>query len=297
MKHLPKILLPLLLCLAPFAAAQQPEGELRFDQAQREEIADLPASNPTDSLKPGRPAVCKLNRKRVSFAAAYDAVTLWNVKKARVKNRRMKLSDTTRREKVLLLKFFIERDSKKGARPHLLGNVGGCMWSDHLSDPVTGNWGRTVPTHLSDYTLKNEMDSVRKASAEPLRKVPDHMWRRLSHEAVYVLDGKLVPGSAFFFAEGLFLQTLDVCTDPDTMAHYNTDKGVVIGKLYPGRLPLVVYNGKPSTIGTWLEMCRSGAFSMSASVAMRYFYMLPAEAVETYGKAGKYGAICIGFAL
>lgn len=40
-------------------------------------------------------------------------------------------------------------------------------------------------------------------------------------------------------------------------------------------------------------MCRADAFSVSADVPMHYFYMLPVEAVQTYGVRGKYGAICI----
>ena len=43
----------------------------------------------------------------------------------------------------------------------------------------------------------------------------------------------------------------------------------------------------------WLKMCRADAFSVSADVPMHYFYMLPVEAVQTYGVRGKYGAICI----
>lgn len=100
-------------------SAQEPqkhEAELRFDQAQREELADEPSPAVTAGFAAaGRPFAYKLNRKRTSEAVAYDAVTLWNVRKVKIRDRRMKLSDSTRREKVRLLKFFIERDRKKGA--------------------------------------------------------------------------------------------------------------------------------------------------------------------------------------
>lgn len=127
-------------------------------------------------------------------------------------------------------------------------------------------------------------------------QVPEELWRRLSPKAVYVLDGVRVPGSVFQFIDGLFLRTLEVHTDPGTMARYDTDQGVVIGDVYPDRIPLVVFCGRPSTIGAWLKICHTGAFSVDAAVPMRYFYMLPVEAVQIYGLAGKYGAICVELA-
>lgn len=120
------------------AAAQEPrrpEAQLRFDEARQEAIADLPSpAFAADSLAAARPFAYKLNRRRTTEAAAYDAVTLWNVRKVKAKNRRMRLSDTTRREKVRLLKFFTERNRKKGVRPHLLGNVAGYTWADDVYD-------------------------------------------------------------------------------------------------------------------------------------------------------------------
>ena len=244
----------------------------------------------------GRPFAYKLNRKRTSEAVAYDAVTLWNVRKVKIRDRRMKLSDSTRREKVRLLKFFIERDRKKGARPHLLGNVAGYTWSNRIYDE-TARTRRTVPKHIATYTLRDEYDSVRRSGGDvSMFKVPEELWRRLSPKAVYVLDGVRVPGSVFQFIDGLFLRTLEVHTDRGTMARYDTDQGVVIGDVYPDRIPLVVFCGRPSTIGAWLKICHTGAFSVDAAVPMRYFYMLPVEAVQIYGLAGKYGAICVELA-
>ena len=43
-------------------------------------------------------------------------------------------------------------------------------------------------------------------------------------------------------------------------------------------------------------MIDTDAFSVDAAVPMRYFYMLPVEAVQIYGLAGKYGAICVELA-
>ena len=205
-------------------SAQEPqkhEAELRFDQAQREELADEPfPAVAVDSAVSGRPFAYKLNRKRTTEAAAYDAVTLWNVRKVKIRDRRMKLSDSTRREKVRLLKFFIERDRKKGARPHLLGNVAGYTWSNRIYDESARAW-RTVPKHIATYTLRDEYDSVRRAGGDvSMFKVPEELWRRLSPKAVYVLDGVRVPGSVFQFIDGLFLRTLEVHTDRGTMARY-----------------------------------------------------------------------------
>ncbi len=278
-------------------SAQEHEAELRFDQAQREELADEPSPAVTAGFAAaGRPFAYKLNRKRTSEAVAYDAVTLWNVRKVKIRDRRMKLSDSTRREKVRLLKFFIERDRKKGARPHLLGNVAGYTWSNAVYDEAARTW-RTVPKHIATYTLRDEYDSVRRSGGDvSMFKVPEELWRRLSPKAVYMLDGVRVPGSVFQFIDGLFLRTLEVHTDRGTMARYDTDQGVVIGDVYPDRIPLVVFCGRPSTIGAWLKICHTGAFSVDAAVPMRYFYMLPVEAVQIYGLAGKYGAICVELA-
>lgn len=278
-------------------SAQEHEAELRFDQAQREELADEPSPAVTAGFAAaGRPFAYKLNRKRTSEAMAYDAVTLWNVRKVKIRDRRMKLSDSTRREKVRLLKFFIERDRKKGARPHLLGNVAGYTWSNAVYDEAARTW-RTVPKHIATYTLRDEYDSVRRSGGDvSMFQVPEELWRRLSPKAVYMLDGVRVPGSVFQFIDGLFLRTLEVHTDRGTMARYDTDQGVVIGDVYPDRIPLVVFCGRPSTIGAWLKICHTGAFSVDAAVPMRYFYMLPVEAVQIYGLAGKYGAICVELA-
>ena len=222
-------------------SAQEPqkhEAELRFDQAQREELADEPSPAVTAGFAAaGRPFAYKLNRKRTSEAVAYDAVTLWNVRKVKIRDRRMKLSDSTRREKVRLLKFFIERDRKKGARPHLLGNVAGYTWSNAVYDEAARTW-RTVPKHIATYTLRDEYDSVRRSGGDvSMFKVPEELWRRLSPKAVYMLDGVRVPGSVFQFIDGLFLRTLEVHTDRGTMARYDTDQGVVIGDVYPDRIP------------------------------------------------------------
>lgn len=279
------------------AAAQEPrrpEAQLRFDEARQEAIADLPSlAFAADSLAAARPFAYKLNRRRTTEAVAYDAVTLWNVRKVKAKNRRMRLADTTRREKVRLLKFFTERNRKKGVRPHLLGNVAGYTWADVVYDEPGHKW-RSAPKHIAAYTLRDEYDSVRRAGGElSLFKVPKELWRTLPPDAVYLLDGERVPGSSFQFIDGLILRTLEIYTDSATMARYGAGRGVVIGDIYPDRVPLVVFNGAFSSIESWLKMCRADAFSVSADVPMHYFYMLPVEAVQTYGVRGKYGAICI----
>lgn len=77
------------------ASAQEPErleAVLRFDRAQRDTVAEataaaLPAVADTSSR-----IACKLNRRRTGFVEAYDAVTLWNVRRVKVKPRRMRLA-------------------------------------------------------------------------------------------------------------------------------------------------------------------------------------------------------------
>ena len=99
----------------PLRQGPQEEGVvLRFDEARRDTLADVPsATAETLPAAAGRPFAYKLNRRRVTREEAYGRVTLWNVRRVRVKNRRMRLADTTRRERVRLLKFFVERDRRK----------------------------------------------------------------------------------------------------------------------------------------------------------------------------------------
>ena len=243
-----------------------------------------------------RPAVCKLNRRRVSFAEAYDAVTLWNVRRVRVKGRRMRQSDTTRRERVQLLKFFVERDRRKGARPHLLGNVAGYTWSSSRYDSVSRRW-REVPPHIATYTLRAEYDSVRLAGGEvSMFRVPEELWHTLPVDAGYVLDGVEVPGGIFQFIDGLILRTLTVVNPADEPQAAIFRRPMVLGDTYPDRIPLVIFGSRRLSVAEWLRMCRSDAFRDAADLPMRYYYMLPAEAVSLYGPAGRFGAICISLA-
>lgn len=179
-------------------------------------------------------------------------------------------------------------------RPHLLGNVAGYTWADDVYE--------TSPTQVAQrpkaYRRLHAARRIRFGAPGPggelsLFKVPKELWRTLPPDAVYLLDGERVPGSSFQFIDGLILRTLEIYTDSATMARYGAGRGVVIGDIYPDRVPLVVFNGAFSSIESWLKMCRADAFSVSADVPMHYFYMLPVEAVQTYGVRGKYGAICI----
>ena len=98
----------------PLRQGPQESVVLRFDEARRDTLADVPsATAETLPAAAGRPFAYKLNHRRVTREEAYGRVTLWNVRRVRVKNRRMRLADTTRRERVRLLKFFIERDRRK----------------------------------------------------------------------------------------------------------------------------------------------------------------------------------------
>lgn len=280
------------------AMAQKPEKldiRLRFDQMQQEQVlADIPAANSVNARADSLRFVCKLNRRCVSVQEAYDVVTLWNVRRVSVKNRRMRLSDSTKRERVHLMKFFMERDPKKGAQPHLLGNVSGYQWRTMIPNTGSRGW-KSVPAHIAEYTLRSDYDSLRRAEngVAPL-VVPSELWRKLSYKAVYEVDGKIVPGNIVQFIDGLILRTLTINTDSATMRQYGTNQGVVIGDTYPTRIPLVIIGGKFSTVVDWLELCRAGVFKPTASVPMYYYYLFPVEAVQIYGVQGKYGAICIG---
>ena len=269
---------------------------LRFDELQAEELPDTPRATTLPEggavlrvSDPDLPVICKLNRKRVPFASAYDEVTLWNVRRVRVRERRMRLSDTTRREPVRLLKFFTERGRRRGARPHLSGNVAGCVWSALYYDSVAGCWDST-PMHISGYTLRADYDSVRRAGVDLTKSpIPRELWHPLPPDTRYVLDGEEVEGSIIHMLDGLILRSLDVVEVPNA----GTGGKLVVGTTYPKRVPLVIFGGRRISIAEWMRLSRLGFFNMSAAVPMRFFYMLPAEAVSLYGPEGRYGAICI----
>lgn len=268
------------LAIATAALAQAPQPVLRFDEALREELDDLPDHHkPLETDTMSRIA-CKLNRRRVDFAEAYGAVTLWNIRRVKVRQRRMSLTDTTCREEVRMLKFFVERNRRKGVRPHLLGNVSGYRWTVERFDTVSRRHISTEP-FIHAYTLRD--------GAGPAAKfVPDALWHTLTPDATYRLNGVEVPGGVFQFIDGLILRTLNIYGDVAGHPH-----GLVDGDTYPSRLPLVFFNGTQSSLASWLSMCHAGAFSVDAALPLYYFYMPPAEAVSLYGERGKFGAICI----
>ena len=167
----------------PLRQGPQEEGVvLRFDEARRDTLADvLSATEETLPAAAGRPFAYKLNRRRVTREEAYGRVTLWNVRRVRVKNRRMRLADTTRRERVRLLKFFVERDRRKGVRPHLQGNVAGYRWS---ATSLEGARQRRQAVHIRTYTLRAEYDSLRRAGGiNRSGRIPDGLWHPLPHDA------------------------------------------------------------------------------------------------------------------
>lgn len=315
----------------PLAEAPDSTVVLRFDEAQREEMAapeeaDLPQGADTSSR-----VICKVNHRRRSFLEAYDAVTLWNVKRVKVRHRRKRLTDTTRREEVKLLKFFIERNRRKGERPHLEGNVAGYNWDRTNLDGVER-------LHIDTYTLRRDYDSVRRIGGDlSVFSKPSAMWHKLSPRAIYVLNGQRVDPMTFRFIDGLILRTLNIddptlstsaasvsplssvtppsVTVPSSPASVPSSPAsasvpsspasaavpsaplrkepVVSGTTYPDREPLVFFCDAPSSIKAWLAMGLSGAFQGSVEVEMSYYYMLPVEAVQLFGERGLYGAICI----
>lgn len=315
----------------PLAEAPDSTVVLRFDEAQREEMAapeeaDLPQGADTSSR-----VICKVNHRRRSFLEAYDAVTLWNVKRVKVRHRRKRLTDTTRREEVKLLKFFIERNRRKGERPHLEGNVAGYNWDRTNLDGVER-------LHIDTYTLRRDYDSVRRIGGDlSVFSKPSAMWHKLSPRAIYVLNGQRVDPMTFRFIDGLILRTLNIddptlstsaasvsplssvtppsVTVPSSPASVPSSPAsasvpsspasaavpsaplrkepVVSGTTYPDREPLVFFCDAPSSIKAWLAMGLSGAFQGSVEVEMSYYYMLPVEAVQLFGEQGLYGAICI----
>lgn len=273
------------LCLAATlpAAAQnrRPEAVLRFDEAVREELAE-PAADTLQAGGADERFAVKINRRWVSEAEAYDRVTLWNVRRVRLKQRRLRLADSTARERVTLLKFFIERDRRKGMRPHLQGNVAGYSWNE--SRMVEGRWQQTAP-YISRYLLRSEVDSARRAGWNAAKEpVPKTMWHPLPHDLLFTLDGRPVPGKVFQFIDGLILRTLNVVDDGVSAPR-------VEGDIYPDRRPVVLYDGRRTTIDRWLALCSAGSFQLEAAVPMRFYYILPLEAVERFGPDGLYGAI------
>lgn len=91
--------------------------------------------------------------------------------------------------------------------------------------------------------------------------VPDELWHELPRSVRYVLDGTAVHGALFQFIDGLILRTLDIVRDA-------TDDGrpLVVGTTYPDRVPLVVFDGALTDIGTWLDMCSADLFSFTSQL-------------------------------
>lgn len=272
------------------ARAQQPEAVLRFDQARKEELADRAPDRAADSAVAAarvRPLVFKLNRRWVTEEQAYDAVTLWNVRRVKDRLRRKRPEKGCRREKVRLLKFFIERDGRKGARPHLLGNVAGYNWTTGRYDPKDAKWHET-PLHIGAYTLRTEMDSLRRAGVDvtSFYVTPQEFIYTVPVGSTYLLDGVRVAPEIFRLIDGLTLRTLDIRDDAE-------GRPVVTGDTYPDRVPLVFLSGERAEIGTWMRLGEARAYEMDAGTPLHYYYMLPVEAVELYGPEGRFGAIHI----
>lgn len=245
------------------ASAQEPErleAVLRFDRAQRDTVAEataaaLPAVADTSSR-----IACKLNRRRTGFVEAYDAVTLWNVRRVKVKPRRMRLSDTTGREQVRLLKFFTERNRRKGVRPHLVGNAAGYTWAGggESPDPRTGEW-RTEPSRINTYSLRADYDSLRRVEGYvQVSWKPEGIWRGLPADALYLLDGRPVPGNVLRFIEGLTLRRLDIWNPADGVEAAARAAGVLdsLGEAFQpavGAAPRASWSAKPTPTGCrWL---------------------------------------------
>ena len=168
---------------------------------------------------------------------------------------------------------------------------------------------------MNTYSLRVDYDSLRRrVGYVQVSWEPEGIWRGLPKDAVYLLDGKFVPGAVLRFIEGLTLRRLDVWNPADGVeaaarasALLDSLKGVVppsaaarravvVGETYPERVPLVLLDGHFTTVDAWLAMCQANAFSTSAEVPMYYYYILPAEAVRLYGPRGRYGAVYIDLA-
>ena len=174
---------------------------------------------------------------------------------------------------------------------HLSGNAAGYnKWSSSRHVKVRSE---PLPTHISFSILREEYDSLRRIGGfGPDSRVPDELWRELSSEARYVLDRAFVSGTVFSFIDGLILRMLDLFDDPQHVSEVVYPHGVVTEETSSDRMPSVVIGKEISDLRTWLRMCRSGTFWLSANVPMSY-YMLPVEAAITFSGRGKFGAICI----
>ena len=121
----------------------------------------------------------------------------------------MRLSDSTGREQVRLLKFLTERNRRKAVAPHLVGNVAGYTWTGgEATDRRTGRL-RYEPVRMNTYSLRVDYDSLRRrVGYVQVSWEPEGIWRGLPKDAVYLLDGKFVPGAVLRFIEGLSCSTV-----------------------------------------------------------------------------------------
>lgn len=268
------------------AQDEKPGVEFRFrtDQAVTEQADDLPEEW-NDVPAQGRLFGYMLDGKPVSRIEADNSLTLWNVSSVRSHRcrRRLRHAPHGKRIETTLLRFR----TRSRTRPHLKGNIAGYRWDYGEKGPA----GRG-PVRITHYVLYSDYDSIRRIHGGKYTAIPPAEWRSLPARTIYVLDGKVVRSDVMMFIEGLILQSLELKTD-DTALRYGGRRGdpVVMGRIYPDRRPLVLLDGDPLPLEKWLEMCRGDVITMESGI--NYFYMLPLEAVERYGKKGKYGVIYV----
>ena len=286
MKRTIAILLALAaLFTAPHAAAQhdgQYEYRLRNDLLRTETIDDMQALAPRDDLDFPHATVFLLNGQPVSRRQALERIRIWNVLSARRTVCRLRGAGVPGRYRVVYVAFRIDTTC---GQPHLDGNVAGYVWCR----------GRNSQPYIGSYVSRAQYDSVRRLSSERTIAVDRSEWHSLSPGVACYLDGKPVPADLFRWIDGCVVRSMDYYPPDLSVQRYGEagEHGVLAAETFSGRRPLVFFDGERMPFDRWLRLCAQYRFDYDPRTGQEgnFRYIQPAEAVERFGAAARYGAV------
>ncbi len=261
------------LMLATAAGAQNVKLKLDFDNARSETIAD----NGSEAASVAEPEIdyrYMVDGRIVDENTADRLVRHWNVRRIRIEP-----TDSG----------ALVRVKTKGLdQEYLKGNVGGIAWISRFENGIDKKY-------IGGYVLRRDYDSIRKAERIPDGKLlilREEHWRRLSPDAVYILNGRPVDSSSLVYMEGSILQTVDISFDKRLTRRYGPSAadGVVRCRTYR-RLPMITLDGERINLKKWIKLCDPQLINMGTT--LNYRFLSPIEGCKRYGRRAKYGVIIV----
>ena len=236
----------------------------------------------TISISPPHAPVFLLNGQPVSRRQALERIRIWNVLSARRTVCRLRGAGVPGRYRVVYVAFRIDTTC---GQPHLDGNVAGYVWTR----------GRNSQPYIGSYVSRAQYDSVRRLSSERTIAVDRSEWHSLSPEVACYLDGKPVPADLFRWIDGWVVRSMDYYPPDLSVQRYGEagEHGVLAAETFSGRRPLVFFDGERMPFDRWLRLCAQYRFDYDPQTGQEgnFRYIQPAEAVERFGAAARYGAV------